>query len=316
MNNDNRLHYFLSKPEQEYYCLYYSILRLEKVNGCEEIVSELTKKLEELFANVPEHECVKELDNLIYYENGLIERRGDYGGVIASPWKSTVVIKEPTAKKQKPKKHSFYYLKYQLKRGQRYSRYYDTVRLGISLFYQMRLYNKSSIAYSKLKIDFVSFLKKAEAFTMLSKEERMLTGIYFPLESMYKIFHELKEFLGEGNYFSDAQCEDIMLIYDTFPDKDIAESWRSNELTENCDKYLRNSTLYNIGKDFNKVNKYINNLNKTDDLFYEKIINCSVEVYKELYNIKETNMRTLLLKLGIIEEGYIPFDNSSEKASE
>lgn len=309
MNKDNRLHYALFKPEPESYCLYYSILRLEKVNGCEKIVSELTKKLEELFVNVPEHECVKELDNLVYYENGLIERKGEYGGVVASPWTSTTVIKEPV---KKPKKYLFKYLKYKLKRSG-YCYRNSTIRLGMILYYQMRLYNKSNMAYNKIRLNFVDSLKKAEAFMMLSEQERKLTGIHFPLDNMYEIFYQLRQLLGEGYYFSNAQCEDVMLIYDTFPDKDIDYSWRTSELTESCDQYLNNNVLYRINKDFNKIDDYIRNLKKVDKSFYEKIINCSVEVYKELYDIKETNMRTLLIKLGIIEEGYIPsFGNLSE----
>lgn len=313
MSKDNRLHYVLYRPEPESYCLYYSILRLEKINGCEEIVSELTKKLEELFVNVPEHECTKELDNLVYYENGLITKKGEYGGVVASPWISTAVIKEPV---KKPKKHLFKYLKYILKPRYYYSN--SRTNLGMILYYQMRLHNKSNMTYNKIRINFVDFLKKAEAFLMLSEQERKLTEIRFPLDDMYMIFYQLRKLLGGGYYFSNAQCEDVMLIYDTFPDKDVdmIYSYRSNELTESCDKYLNSNVLYRINKNFNEADDYIKSFKKTDESFYEKIINYSVEVYKELYDVKETNMRTLLIKLGIIEESYMPsFGNLSEEVN-
>lgn len=303
----NKLNYHLWKPESEVSILFYSIRNLEKLNGCENIISELTKKLEALFVDAPEKECAKELDGFIYYDNGMIKIKGEGAVVVASPWLSTTTIKEPK-KITRKHKHSFLHLKL------RYTKQsWRQQRLGENIYYQMRLFNKSSMPYNNIKVDFVSFLKKIEVYTMLTEEERKLADIQFP--NVHNIYWHLEKLLREGYYLSDDQCKDIMMIYDTFPDKDDG-GYRSNELKNSCDKYMNSTAFCNVGINFNNLNNHISNLRPLSDLERQEIIDCSVKTYKALYDVKETNMRTLLLKLGIIEEGYIPFANSTETTKE
>ena len=139
-----------------------------------------------------------------------------------------------------------------------------------------------------------------------SKEERKLADIKFPWDDYFDISYRLKDFLAEGHYFTDKQCEEILLMHDTFPDNDTinAGKWASSNLTDFCHDYLDKTTLANINLNYNSVYNRISNYSKSDD--FDKYIDDIVEVYNSLYNVQDTNFRTLLIKLKLIEEGYIP----------
>lgn len=299
---DARLHVWFPIQLEKSRAIYNAILALEKVGDYDNVIADLTKDLEKEFVDVKEDKCAKKLDGLVYYENGLITVQGEVGGVIASPWTSTETIKEP---KKRKKKHAFYYLK-EIRRRRYYYSSNDKKGIGYIAYYQMRAFVKNTISYSS-KVNTATFVKALEAYSLLSQEERKLTKLEFPWIDFYNQLREITDILREGYYLTDNQCEDISMIYDTFPDDDVKGSyWRSNSNLENSiDNYLNKSCFKKIGFDFLDFYRRTDNM-KSKSENCEELIKDFVNLYNSLYAIKDFNFRTTLIKLGFIEEGYIP----------
>lgn len=304
--------------------LFDSIVSLRYASGCEDIISELTNRIENLLKDIDEKECTKTIDNIIYYPNGLIKNTKNGEAIVASPWTPSTVLKDKVKKKEK---HSF--------------NLFNNTALG----YQMKNYIKSLRSRDCIKIhrytyntDLSSFLAKIELNNTISDKDKDLLGItHVNLNDFAAYVEFLKEFFKNfncntnGMYFTDKNCEEILSIYDTLDpdgrnDYPMAFSYSyynrnknslllqiEDYITCNCNNFIDfnfNSLLYDkYGTQYSRggyrsIYDLVDYL-KTEE-GYNHYLKLLVDAYNAIYAIQDENFRKTMIKLKIIKEGYIP----------
>lgn len=300
MNNDNRIYHFFYQPS-EACILFESIKKLSSLSECDDIISELTLKIEKLFKDVDEKDYSKKIDDVIYYPNGLIENKKTGEAIIASPWLSSTEIKE----KKKRTLHGFNFFK-------------DT-----TLYYELRSYAKYPIKRKSTKRwNLSSYLSKIELANSISEKDKKILKIKDDeINNPYilgKYLCDIADLFRKRFYLTDKNCKDLLLIYDTLSPNGENDyynyygHYHNNNLYEQINDYLQKECTSVIP--FN-IDSLTENLRRRYYCSSEKLdtpekrkhyIKLLVDFYNVIYNIPEENFRKAMIKLKVIKEGYIP----------
>lgn len=326
-------YYYHLNHESPITAMYLAVRKLQNISECDDIVSSLTERIEDFFLNIPEKNGAKELEDFIYYTNGLITRKDKFNGIIAKPWTPSVPIVIKPNKVQK-KIYSFIYL----------GTFSDLWRL------QLKFYAGNRIVLNK-SIQLAGFLKRIEACNLVSAITKDIIGINN--HDIVQFYHEIKNFFYENHdndslntYLTEKQCSDINTIYQVIaPDKkqEQDDNWyRKSDIVQEVLKYKttmqrhfipfsfhdlevknKNEILYNKNKaicyskqtvskeEYILLEKEYSILEKEcTDLLIKKL----KEFYNVIYELQDENFHNLMIKLKIIEEGYRPGGVTNDEA--
>ena len=221
-------HYFYQPDEIS--ILIESVRKLSSLPDCDNIVSELTSKIEKLFNDVIEKDYSKTLGNIVYYPNGLMQNKKTGDATIASPWLSSTEVKE----KKKKSLHDFNFFK-------------DT-----TLYYELRNYSKYPIKTKTTRYwNLASYLSKIEIANKISEKDKNTLKINDnEINNPYTLeqyLFDIADLFRQKVYFTKKNCEDLLLIYDT--------------LSPNGENdFYRHSYYYGSDNLYEQVNDYVLNI--------------------------------------------------------
>ena len=226
----NFAHAYFYNEQNDINVLFDSIIKLEKLTDCKDIVTELINKIENIFSTVKEEEYSKKVNDIIYYPNGLIKNKTNGEAIIASPWVSSTIIKE---KSKKERRHKF-------------------LALGESILKcQMKVYTKAFRANNRYyeNSDLSTLLSKIEMANNISDKDKELLNLNVGPYNLAKCIAFLRSFFKtnkNGLYLTDKNCEDILLIYkklntNDYFDYDASKTYyhvQSNNLILQLEDYI------------------------------------------------------------------------------